>query len=148
MHAIEYGAASRLGMAGLVVAGWLAGCASDVASEQEAIVGSNVIAERETPVAVLKALRIRLPFKVTLKNGEPKKVVLRGEDNLLDHITVDEEVVDSWRIMAPLDLKYTQHAEIEVEVPYIDMVEVKYNRDTVRFVDKPGSFMREAEDTQ
>ena len=135
----------RLSMMGLLVAGCLTGCASDVASEQT-IVGSNVIAEHETPVSVLETLRLRLPFKVSLRNGDMKKVVLRGEDNLIDQISVDENPVRSWHIMAPLDLKYLQHVEIEIEVPFIDMVEVRYNDDNVRLIDQPGSFMREAAD--
>lgn len=120
-----------------LLASWLSGCASDVGSEQAPIVGSQFIVEHQTPVTVLKSLRIRVPFRVTLQNGQPKQVVVRGEDNLLEQISIDEEATDSWRIMAPLDLDFTQHEDIAIEVPYVDMVEVKY-RANVRFIDKPG----------
>lgn len=128
---------SRSSVAAGLLTGWLAGCASEIGSDQEPIVGSQQVVERETAVSVVQSLRIRVPFAVTLQNGEPKKIVLRGEDNLLDEITVDEEAVSSWRIIAPLDLAYTQHEDIAIEVPYIDMVEVKY-RDNVEFIDYPA----------
>lgn len=115
----------------------LGSCASDVGSDLEPIVGSQQIIERSTEVSVVQSLRIRVPFAVTVENGEPKQIVLRGEDNLLDQIHVEEEAVSSWRIVAPLDLEYTQHTDIAIEVPYIDMVEVKY-RDNVRFIDYPS----------
>jgi hypothetical protein len=120
-----------------LLASCLCSCASDVGSEESPVVGSERVIERETEVSVVESLRIRVPFKVTVQNGQPKKIVLRGEDNLLDRITVEEEAVSSWRIVAPLDLEYRQHEDIAIEVPYIDMVEVKY-RDNVRFIDYPA----------
>lgn len=132
----------RLALTAGLVASWISGCASDVGLDQAPIVGSRQIIERQTPVAILKSLRIRVPFRVTLQNGPPKRVILRGEDNLIEQISIDEEAINSWRIMAPLDLEFTQHEDIAIEVPYIDMVEVKY-RDNVRFIDKPGSSIPE-----
>jgi hypothetical protein len=132
----------RLALAAGALASWLAGCASDVGTEEAPIVGSHQIIERQTPVAILKSLRIRVPFRVTLQNGQPKQIMLRGEDNLIAQISIDEEGINSWRIVAPLDLDFMQHDDIAIEVPYIDMVEVKY-RDNVRFIDKPGSFISE-----
>lgn len=113
---------------------WLASCASDVQSEQEPIVGSGQIVEREIPVAVLSTLRIRIPFQVSLQSGEPKYLRLRGEDNLLDEIMVEEDPVHHWSILAPLDLSFTQHEEIAIEAPYLDMVELEY-RENVRVID-------------
>lgn len=146
MQAIEltHRAGCRVAL-GLVV-GWLVGCASDVQSDQEAIVGSRQVIEHSTPVEVVRSLRIRVPFRVSLQAGAPKQILLRGENNLLDEIVVEEDAVDSWRIEAPLVLRFTQHDEIAITVPYIDMVEIKYNSNNVRFIDKPGGSQQEPAD--
>jgi hypothetical protein len=120
-----------------LLASCLCNCASDVGAEDSPLVGSEQVSERETEVSVVESLRIRVPFKVTVQNGEPKKIVLRGEDNLLDRITVEEESVSHWRIIAPLDLEHRQHEDIAIEVPFIDMVEVQYGGN-VRFIDFPA----------
>jgi hypothetical protein len=144
MHMLELvRSLQRFGITTGLLAGWLCACASEVGSEQSPVIGSERVIEREIPVSVVQSLRIRVPFKVTLQNGEPKKIVLRGEDNLLERITVEEESVSSWRIVAPLDLEYRQHEDIAIEVPYIDMVEVKY-RNNVRFIDYPAVSTHEA----
>jgi len=128
-----------------MIASTFFGCASDTASGQAdvPVEGSGQVVERSTPVSVVQSLYIRVPFDVTVESGEPKQIVLRGEDNLLDHIRIEEDDVSNWRIAAPLDLMYTQNEPIAIEVPYIDMVEVTYVNN-VRFIDFPSLSMQDA----
>jgi hypothetical protein len=106
--------------------------------EAEQLVGSNHVVERETAALVVGVLRVRMPFEATVANGAPGRIILRGEDNLLDQIQVEEVEASRWSIHAPVDLQVTQHMPVEIEVPFVDMVEVTYE-DRVHVLARPGA---------
>jgi len=115
---------------------WLAtACASDT---EASLVGSMHIVEKEVPIAVVEELRIVLPFEATVKNTGEKRILLRGEDNLLSEIEVNEVSMSHWTITADVGAKVTQHGAIEIEVPFIDMVSVTTGSN-VTFLDKPAA---------
>jgi hypothetical protein len=122
---------------------WLGavGCADD---SVEPIVGSGDVVESTTEADVIEKVEVWLPFRAQVGNGEPKKLVLRGEDNLLDEITVEEIAVGEWRIEAPPDLDFVQHEDIEVEVPYIDMVVLELKGDDIVIKDHPAEVWNDA----
>ena len=101
----------------------LLGCAGEAA---EPVMGSGHVTESRTEAARIERVSVSLPFESTLWNGEPKQVVLRGEDNLIAEIAVKEVAPGEWLITAPFDLAFEQHANIEIEIPYIDMVSLFY----------------------
>jgi hypothetical protein len=111
-----------------------AACASD---GDVSLVGTHHVVEREVPVAVVETLRIHLPFDASVKNTQEKRILLRGEDNLLSEIDVNEVSMSRWEIVADTDAKVTQHSAIEIEVPFIDMVWVTSTAN-VKFQDKPA----------
>jgi hypothetical protein len=82
--------------------------------------------ESSTEALRIDRVSVSLPFQSTLWNGERRQLVLRGEDNLIAEVTVEETAPGQWTIAAPFDLAFEQHADIEIEIPYIDMVELFY----------------------
>ena len=124
---------------------WLAvACASDT---EATLVGSNRVVEKQTAVAVIEALRIRIPFEATVKNTSEKRILLRGEDNLLAELQVSEVTMSHWQIVADTDEKFTQHHPIEIEVPFVDMVAVTSGAN-VTFLDRPGATQPDATEPQ
>jgi hypothetical protein len=120
-------------------AAWLAtACASETEDEAPTLVGSNHVVQKEVPVAVVTELRIVLPFTANVKNTGEKRILVRGEDNLLAEIDVQEQSMSHWAITADASLKATQHSPIEIEVPFIDMVSVTTGAN-VTFLDKPAT---------
>lgn len=119
-------------------AAWVAAaCASDT-DDATTLVGSNHVVEKEVPVAVVAELRIVLPFTSNVKNTDQKRILLRGEDNLVEEIDVQEQSMSHWAITADQSLKVTQHSPIEIEVPFIDMVNVTTGAN-VKFLDNPAT---------
>jgi hypothetical protein len=112
---------------------WL-GCGD----ESENIVGSGKTQEFVTQSMFVERVTIFMPFRTVVYNGEPRKMVVRGEDNLASLITVKETDVGSWKISAPPGLRFEQHEDIEVEIPYIDMVEIAVDGKAVQFADDPA----------
>ena len=114
---------------------WLSGCGR---VDADPVVGSNTIEALTTDSMFVERVRIALPFRTIVHNGEPRKLVIRGEDNLISLIDVSETEVGRWSIDAPYDLQFEQHQDIDLEIPYIDMVSITVDRDTVTFADEPG----------
>lgn len=111
-------------------------CASD--DSKPAVVGSGKVQELTIEAMFVERVSISLPFHTLVYNGEPRKLMVRGEDNLIKRITVKEIEVGKWQFSAPNDVMFTQHADIELEIPYIDMVEIGVDNKHVEFVDKPA----------
>ncbi len=111
-------------------------CASD--ETDGAIVGSGKLQELTTDAMFVESVAILVPFHTLVHNGEPRKLIVRGEDNLIDRIEVEETAVGKWKISAPMDLKFEQHEDVELEIPYIDMVEIRIDSAHVEFADEPA----------
>ena len=94
-----------------------AGCSND-----DPIVGSGVVAERVEPVAVVEQMRVSIGFETVVIEGEPRQIVIRGEDNLIDHIVVEEIGTRSYELSVPSGVLFEQHEEVVLEVPFEDMV--------------------------
>jgi hypothetical protein len=131
--------ASNLTAAALAAC-WLAACGDS----STPIVGSKNVITKTTPTMVVEAVIMHLPFKAVVHNGGPRKIVIRGEDNLLSQISVKETKVSRWEIDAPLSLNFEQHSDLQIEIPYIDMVEVSYNTGGITFADQPFKTIRES----
>lgn len=131
----------------LWLVGWmLAACGSDDGASGEEIIGSGELDEAITEAMFVESVRVDLPFEATIYNGEERQVRLYGEDNLLPHITVTEVEAGAWEISAPSDLMFEQHDEIEIEVPYIEMVSITVvGRDHITFGDNPYEVWHEDE---
>jgi hypothetical protein len=93
------------------------------------VVGSGNVVERVEPAMFVEGVRISLSLRALVFNGEPRQIVLRGEDNLLEQIDVREDEVGQWHISAPEALMFEQHEDIRIEVPYIDMVVLSFSGD-------------------
>jgi len=130
----------RAWMVGALALLGTAGCGDDAA---DPIVGSGHVVESSTSADIIEKVTVSLPFRAEIGNGEPKKLVLRGEDNLLDQITVEETAVGAWRISAPQDLAFTQHDDMQVAIPYVDMVVLKIDGDDIVLKDHPADFWRD-----
>jgi hypothetical protein len=115
----------------------VAGCGAETA---EPIMGSGHVVENATDADVIERVAVSLPFEAEIGNGEPKKLVVRGEDNLLQRITIEEIAVGEWRISAPQDLAFTQHQPMQVAIPYVDMVELSIDGDDLVLKDHPTDF--------
>jgi len=99
------------------------GCASD-ASSPAPIVGSGKVTEATFEAMFVEKVTVDLPMHAFVYNGQPRQVLVRGEDNLIDQIDVEEVDVGTWRITADPKLVFEQHQDIEIEVPYIEMVQL------------------------
>ena len=86
--------------------------------------GSKVDKERVIDAMFVEKVSISMPFTALVYNGTERKIVIRGEDNLVDEITVTETAMSNWEISAPLDLAFEQHSDVEIEIPYLDMVSI------------------------
>jgi uncharacterized membrane protein len=117
---------------------WLAACADG----SSPVVGSKHVIAKTTPTMVVEVVVIRLPFTTVVHDGDPRQIVIRGEDNLISRISVKETKVSRWEIDAPESLNFEQHSDLQVEIPFIDMVEVSYDAD-VTFADQPFKATRE-----
>jgi hypothetical protein len=111
----------------------LVGCAASATKE---VVGSKHVVAKTTATMVVESVAIYMPFKGVVHNGSPRQIVIRGEDNLVSQITVHEAAVSKWQISAPADLAFQQHSDLQIEIPFIDMVQIAYNAD-LTFADKP-----------
>lgn len=109
--------------------------------ETEPLVGSGRVVERVEGAMFVEKVRISMPFHALVANGEPRQVLLRGEDNLLDQITVEEVEPGEWQITAPKDLSFEQHEDVRVEVPYLEMVFISLSGD-VELEDHPSGMWR------
>jgi hypothetical protein len=107
---------------GTALAGLLAGFGCADENSADPIVGSGEVVERVEQAMFVEHVEISLPFHAFVVNGEPNQVLLRGEDNLLEVIHVEETLMGVWEITASHDLMFEQHEDIEIEIPYIDMV--------------------------
>ena len=114
-----------------------AGCGAETA---EPITGSGRVVESTTEADVVQKVAVSLPFEAEIGNGEPKKLVVRGEDNLLEQISIEEIAVGEWRISAPQDLAFTQHQPMQVAIPYVDMVKLSIDGDDLVLKDHPSDF--------
>jgi len=119
--------------------GWMAlaatgGCASD--DDETPIVGSGNVTEVATTVQTVEVATIDLPFETEVHNGDPGEILLRGEDNLLDYITVEEVEVGEWAISAPDDFAFEQNEVIEVHIPFLEMVQLDTGGADVTVVDQ------------
>ncbi|HKU36709.1 MAG TPA: DUF2807 domain-containing protein [Polyangiales bacterium] len=112
-------------------------CASETADD--AIIGSRKLKALTTDTTFVQSVTIFLPFDTIVRNGELHKLVVRGEDNLIDRIAVEETAAGKWRISAPMDMNFEQHDGVEVEIPYIDMVEIRVDSERVEFADEPAT---------
>jgi hypothetical protein len=117
-----------------------AACADD----SQSIVGSGHVIERKTQVDIVEKVKIVLPFRADLVNGPPKELLLRGEDNLLDQIVVEELEPSWWQLRAPLDLDFTQHSTIEIAIPYVDMVLLEIKGEDVLLKQHPSEVWHDA----
>lgn len=127
----------RMGAVCTLMLAVAAGCAAD---SPEPVVGSGHVIESATDADVVQKVAVSLPFEAEVGNGEPKKLVLRGEDNLLEEITVEETAVGEWRISAPQDLAFTQHEPMQIAIPYVDMVKLSLDGDDIVLTDHPSDF--------
>ena len=118
---------------------WLAACGDD----SSAVVGSGNVVERVTPIMIVEEVKISVPFAATVRDGAPEQVVLRGEDNLLDEIVVEEVEIGKVEISAPENLNFEQTKSMEIEVPFIDMVRISTHGGEIDFADQPGSHQEE-----
>lgn len=107
-----------LAVLGLGLTSW-AGCGN---SDDDPIVGSGVVDERVETVAIVEQLRLEIGLDVVVMEGEPEQIIIRGEDNLIDHIVFEETAVGAYDLSIPAGLSFEQHDDIEIEVPFIDMV--------------------------
>ena len=107
-----------------LAASLLVACAG---GEQEVLVGSGQVVERMTEVMTVSELKVALPFEGKVSNGVAGSITLRGESNLLDRIEVRERAVSKWEIVAPSDLMFEQHDDIEISVPFIEMVKISHS---------------------
>jgi len=120
----------------LGLAALLGACSNDT-SEPEPIIGSNHLAQEVVEVASVEHVRVDMPFRAIIYDGEPQQVRLEGEDNLLELIEVNQLEVREWEIVAPHDIRFEQHADVEIYVPYIEMVEINVSGDLIEFGDDP-----------
>jgi hypothetical protein len=121
-----------LGLALTMTAG-LAGCGD---SDEDPIVGSGNVTEQSVDAMFVETVRISMPFRAVVYNGEENKVVVRGEDNLIAEIDVVETEMSDWEIVAPHNLDFEQNEDVEIEIPFIDMVEISIDGD-ISFADDP-----------
>jgi hypothetical protein len=125
----------RIGsVVGLVFGALLFGCGDGT----ETVVGSGQTQELTTESMFVQHVTIFMPFRTMVFNGEPRKLIVRGEDNLISLITVKEIDVGTWKISAPPGLHFEQHQDVELEIPYIDMVEIAVDGKAVQFADEPA----------
>ena len=118
----------------------LIGCGEG--DETKPLVGSGHVVERVEQAMFVERVRISLPFHALVANGDPKQVVLRGEDNLLDQITIEEVNPGVWHINAPEGLQFEQHEDMRVELPYLGMVSLTLSGD-VELEDNPSGMWRD-----
>jgi hypothetical protein len=81
---------------------------------------------KNTTVSTVKKLKVRLPYDSVLANGPAEQLQLRGEDNLLERIRIEEAAPGEWAVLAPLNLTFEQHAQVLVFAPFADMIELEY----------------------
>jgi hypothetical protein len=103
----------------------VAGCVAD-GGDVDAVVGSNNLVVKNTTVNTLKKLKVRLPYDSVLANGPAEQLQLRGEDNLLEHIRIQEAAPGEWEVLAPLNMTFEQHEQVLVFAPFANMIELEY----------------------
>jgi len=113
----------------------VAACANEQPGDP--IVGSGNMQELTFDATSVVRVTIMLPFDTLVYNGEPGKLRVRGEDNLISYIDVDEVGSGEWRISTPERMRCEQHQKVEVEIPYIDMVDFRVDAEHVAFADDP-----------
>jgi hypothetical protein len=123
----------------LLAAHALLGCGDG--DETEPLVGSGTVVERVEGAMFVERVKVSLPFHAVVANGEPRQVLLRGEDNLLDQISVEEVEPGEWHISAPEGLTFEQHEDVRVEIPYLEMVFISLSGD-VELEDHPSGIWR------
>lgn len=121
-----------------IVAGVLAACGD----EADPIIGSGNVVDRVSPVMIVEKLRIVLPFDTLVVRGEAGRITVRADDNLLDYIDIRERSVSDWEIVAPMDLVFEQSHEVQIEVPFVDMVKVACT-ENIRFEADPAELLLE-----
>ena len=109
------------------------------------MVGSGKVVEQQREIAIVAQLRIALPFDTLVSSGEAGHITLRGESNLIERVVMRERDVSAWEIVAPADLVFEQHQDVEIEVPFIDMVRVTYTP-SVRFAQNPAELLLDKPD--
>lgn len=114
------------------------GASACVADEQQIIVGSGKVTEIAVDAALVEKAAISVPFTALVYDGEAGKIVLRGEDNVIARIDVTETDHRAWEIAVPADLSFEPHDDVEIEMPYIDMIELTLAGDSIQLVDDPA----------
>ncbi len=120
---------------------WLGACGD---TDEETLVGSMTVDEEATEAMFVETVRISMPFRATVYDGDPRQIVVRGEDNLIAHIDVVETDMSDWEIVAPHNLDFEQNEDIEIRIPFIDMVEISIDGD-IEFADDPIRIWNEQE---
>jgi hypothetical protein len=118
------------------------GCSADATSEP--IMGSGKVIESATSADVVEKVSISLPFRAQVFNGEKKELLLRGEDNLLARIAVEETAAGDWTISAPEDLAFEQHVDMQIAIPYVGMVMLALDGDDLQLMERPEAFWNDA----
>jgi hypothetical protein len=129
----------RILAATAVIAACLLACKE---GKPQPIVGSDHVVAKTMATMVVESVGIFIPFKAVVHNGAARKIVVRGEDNLLSHITIRETSVSHWEIVAPYDFPFKQHSDMQIEIPFLDMVQISYDADLM-FADKPFETVRQ-----
>ena len=104
----------------------LIGCAAE---SSPTVVGSNHVASREVAISVVQNMIVSVPFQVRVYDGEPGVITFHGEDNLIAMIHVEQITASHYKIAAPWDMKFEQHAPVDISIPFVDMVRIEYNGD-------------------
>lgn len=127
--------------AALIGVGALLGYACAMEEPRAVVVGSRQMDALTIDAPFVEHVSIALPFQTLVYNGEPGKFVTRGEDNLIRQIDVRETSAGKWKISAPSDIEFEQHADVELEVPFIQMIKISVDAEHVDFADNPGNWM-------
>lgn len=117
------------------------GCSADASSEP--IVGSGHVVDSTTPAEVVQKVSISLPFRGEVFNGDPSVLLVRGEDNLIDQIAVEQGAAGEWTISAPEDLAFEQHVDMTIAIPYGGMVMLSLDGDDLVLMERPERFWRD-----
>lgn len=118
------------------------GCSADATSEP--IMGSGKVIESATSADVVEKVSISLPFRAQVFNGQKQELLLRGEDNLLAQIAVQQTAPGDWTISAPEGLTFEQHVDMTIAIPYVGMVMLALDGDDLQLMERPEAFWNEA----
>ncbi|HKP62671.1 MAG TPA: hypothetical protein VJV78_38310 [Polyangiales bacterium] len=117
------------------------GYACAMEEPRDVVVGSRHMDALSIDAPFVEHVSIALPFQTLVYNGEPGKFVARGEDNLIRQIEVKETSAGKWQISAPFDIEFEQHADVELEVPFMHMIKISVDAEHVDFADNPSDWM-------